>query len=88
MRGTAAPMISHGGVETARPKKTLSHLRVMKGANGGHIVEHHFTSGMHEPEQHPFSDGQGKAMLAHVAKHMGVAEPEAAEEEENAEGEE
>jgi hypothetical protein len=68
-------MPSHGAVKEAmrkQPAKVLDHLRVREAENGGHIVEHHFTSMEHEPEHHAFGEGEGKAMLAHVGKHMGV----------------
>lgn len=70
--------------------KKLDHLRIMRGMRGkGHVVEHHYeSSGMayHKPDQVPFSDGEGKAMLAHVAQHMGVdAESPAEDAEEGSE---
>lgn len=68
---TASHVAARG--KGAAPK--LSHLEVHHAENGGHIVEHHFEHGMgayKEPEQHVFADGEGKKMLAHIGKHMGV----------------
>jgi hypothetical protein len=67
--------------EASTPKskgKKLDHLRITKGAEGGHVVEHHFAEdGMvyHKPVSHVFGDGEGQEMLHHVAKHMGVTGP-------------
>lgn len=55
-------------------KPVLDHLRIEK-AEEGHIVEHHFESSHGpyvEPEKHVFGKSEGKAMLAHVAEHMGI----------------
>lgn len=58
----------------AMKSKTVREVTVRKGANGGHIVRHEYDNsgdGPYKPsEEYPFEDG--KAMLAHVAKHMGV----------------
>lgn len=59
------------------PYKKLHHMEIepVKGANGGHIVTHHYQSeGMdyHKPQTHLFSKEEGSEMLAHVAKHLGV----------------
>jgi hypothetical protein len=70
----------------SKPAKVLAHLRVSEAENGGHVVEHHFTSYEHEPESHVFGKGQGAEMLAHVGKHMGVESAEEKHDEEIAEG--
>lgn len=58
-------------------KKVLDHLRVHEAENGGHMVEHHFESMEHPPEQHVFGEGQGGEMMDHIREHMGIeAEPE------------
>lgn len=60
-------------------KKMLDHMRIHHAENGGHIVEHHFTSGMgafHEPERHVFAGHEGGKLLDHVAHHMGVTDNE------------
>lgn len=75
-------MASHGAAKDGMRKgaKTIDHLRVRMAENGGHVVEHHFTSMEHQPEQHVFGAGQHKEMLAHVAQHMNVeAEPESSD---------
>lgn len=83
--------------ERGKEPKQLDHLRVKRGINGGHIVEHHFApepyQTEHKPEIHPFGKEEGDKMLAHVAKHAGVegyesgeaAHEETAEAAENAE---
>ena len=57
--------------------KQLDHIRISKGANGGHVVEHHYASSAggayQEPEKFPFGDDDGDEMMAHVSKHMGVS---------------
>ena len=65
-------------------KPVLDHLRVEEAENGGHVVEHHFESGMgayHEAETHVFSkplNGAAKPelpaghVLTHIAKHLGI----------------
>ena len=79
-----APRIEHGGVEPKRPKKELDHIRIKKAENGGHVIEHHFTSYEHQPESHAFGKDQREEALAHISKHMGVSmgEPEEDETEE------
>lgn len=61
------------------PKKVME-ISIKRGEGGGHVVTHHYGGGMpqaggyayREPTVHPFSDGQGAEMLAHVANNMGV----------------
>lgn len=64
-----------------RSYKKIHHLEVekVKGENGGHIVRNHYHADdmvYHEPSVHIFAKGEGKEMLAHVAKHMGVSSEE------------
>lgn len=56
----------------SKPPKVLDHLRVMKADNGGHVVEHHFTSYAHEPEKHVFSKSEGSKTIAHITKHAQI----------------
>jgi hypothetical protein len=81
--------------EASTPKsqgRKLDHLRIHKGEGGGHVVEHHFQEDglmYHKPASHVFGADEGPEMLQHVAKHMGVTNPEQEEEGKNeAEGEE
>ena len=70
-------------------KKELHHIEIHHAENGGHIVQHHYSSeggAYHEPEHHAFGEGEGHKMLAHVAEHMGVEHESPAED--AAEGEE
>lgn len=68
-----------------KSKKELDHLRIHKAENGGHIVEHHFSSFEHEPEKHVFGQDEGPELLDHVADHMGIAS--GPEEDEDEDGE-
>ena len=81
MNNTMAVMDSNAKAQAGKGK-ALRHLQISHAENGGHIVEHHFESGerYHEPEMHVFAKKEGKKMIAHIAKHMGVeheSEPEA-----------
>jgi len=69
--------------EKRRSPKRLERMEIEHAKNGGHVVTHRFTRrgpdgySMPEPdEQHVFGPGDGKAMLAHVGKAMGAAQPE------------
>ena len=86
--GYAEALSSKPKPEKAGPKE-IREISIEKAKNGGHTVTHRFHNngpGYHEAETHVFGEGQGKEMLAHVAKHMGVSKAEKAEE--AAEGEE
>jgi hypothetical protein len=57
--------------------KVLSHLKVVKGKNGGHVVTHVFEynpgpGASHPDEEYPFGAGEGAKVLAHIAKHVGI----------------
>jgi hypothetical protein len=71
-----------------KPAKVLDHLRVKEAENGGHSVEHHFTSFEHEPETHVFGADQGPEMLAHVAKAANIKSPDKVKGEQSNEHEE
>jgi hypothetical protein len=58
-----------------KPPKVLEDIRIKKGENGGHVIEHHFTSYEHKPEVYPFGAGQGKEAAAHLNEHMGMELP-------------
>jgi hypothetical protein len=71
----------------AKTPKVLAHIKIEPSENDGHVVTHEFENPMsmgerHEPEVHAFGAGDGKAMLAHVAKHLGVETAEEAKQEE------
>lgn len=67
--------------------KKLHHLEIekVKGANGGHLVRHHFQSSdgfYHEPQTHLFGKGDGEQLISHLRQHLGIhGEPEDAPEE-------
>jgi len=61
-----------GGRSEAKPKKVLDHLKVRKGEKGGHIIEHHFTSMVHEPQHFIFGQQEGPEAHEHIAKHMNM----------------
>lgn len=67
--------------------KQLERIEIHPAKNGGHTVRHEFqrqpnkkggsmSSGVYmerpEPEEHVFGPGDGAAMMAHVAKNLGV----------------
>jgi len=61
-------------VMAATPKqkkaaKVLDHMRITQSENGGHSIEHHFTSYDHPPEIHVFGAGESMAAHEHIAKH-------------------
>lgn len=68
--------------------KVLDHLRVSRALDGGHVVEHHYTSMEHVPRPYKFGPGEaeGRRAAAHIARHAGlpasggVEEPDEAEE--------
>jgi hypothetical protein len=72
--------------------KVIAHIKITPTENDGHMVEHNFEQGekpgmYHEPEVHAFGKGDGKAMLEHVGKHLGVeTASEAKQEEEDGDG--
>jgi hypothetical protein len=67
----------------------LDHLRLIPAQAGGHVVEHHMKNSgpgaYHEPETHVFGKGDGKALMAHLAKH-GKIEIEVADDKDSAAG--
>ena len=69
-----------------KPRKILDHIRVSRSLEGGHVIEHHFTSYQHEPEPHKFGPGRKADARAHLLRHTGLhedgAEAEKLEEEE------
>jgi hypothetical protein len=73
---TTAANWRDGAGSKSKPAKVLDHMRVKEAENGGHTIEHRFTSFEHEPETHVFGEGQGEEMMMHVAKHMNVKPPE------------
>jgi hypothetical protein len=69
---TESHAYDHREATTKKPAKKLDHMRIHKGQDGGHIVEHHFSGYEHQPERFPFGDTEGAAMMEHVAQHAGV----------------
>jgi hypothetical protein len=70
--------------EAAKPKKgpkVLDHLRVSRSLEGGHVVEHHYTSFQHEPRPYKFGPEDGARAAAHILRHAGLPHPGKAEEE-------
>jgi hypothetical protein len=69
-------MPSYGAAVTQakgkKPPKVLESLRIKEAENGGHVIEHHFTSYEHEPESHVFAASEGAAAMAHIAKHANI----------------
>jgi hypothetical protein len=88
--------IAHGGMDPRKeakpmkPPKELEHLRVSEAENGGHMVEHHFTSFEHPAEQNVFSPSEEEVelpkghILQHIAEHMHIPHSVVEEHEESA----
>lgn len=72
----------------AEAKKHIRRIEIEPAENGGHTVTHHFKEtpshssksgiGMSytEPERHVFGPEQGHDMLAHIANHLAIPEPD------------
>ena len=72
----------------AEKKLKIRTIEIEPAENGGHTVTHRFREtpqhsskhgvgvAYHEPEQHVFGPEQGHEMLAHVANHLNIAEPQ------------
>jgi hypothetical protein len=64
-------------------RKKVKEIRITKGEDGGHVVEHHYEqpshslSAYHEPKQHVFGASEGDKLLHHVVKKMKIAAPTA-----------
>jgi hypothetical protein len=67
-------------------KKEMRRMEIEPAENGGHTVTHHYREmqreGKHgiqtsyvEPEHHVFGADEGHDMLAHVANHLAIPEP-------------
>lgn len=76
--------------------KELHKIEIVPAENGGHTVHHHHrevrrdskshggvAQTYHEPESHVFGPHEGHEMLAHVANHLKIEEPEEGDEEED-----
>ena len=74
--------MAHGSMTMEKPKgkggrKKLHHIRIHP-VDGGHMVTHHAHSGeQYGPEHeekpyktHLFGEGEGAAMMEHVARHV------------------
>lgn len=67
----------------------IRRIEIEPAENGGHTVTHHFKETPHhsskhgigmsytEPEHHVFGPEEGHEMLAHVANHLHIPEPDA-----------
>jgi hypothetical protein len=55
-----------------KPKKTLAHIEVHEGENGGHIVRHIHTHYEHAPEDHIFGATEGNKAVKHIAEHANI----------------
>jgi hypothetical protein len=74
----------------AESKHELASIEITPAENGGHTIKHRFKSkpvmrkgamhsgmemGYQEPEEHVFGKGQGKEVMAHIGKHLGIGAP-------------
>lgn len=66
------------GIATAEAKppkkgpKVLDHLRISRSLEGGHVIEHHYTSYQHEPKPYKFGADEGERATAHIMRHAGL----------------
>ncbi len=70
-------------IQLERRKKGKAKLRISiePSDNGGHVIEHHMLGGpFEEPKQFVFGKGEGKRVLAHISKHMGISDDDGDEE--------
>ena len=79
-------------------KKEIRRISIEPAENGGHTVTHEYhpmrREGRHgmqesyvEPEKHVFGKDEGHEMLAHVANHLAIPEPNEPDEPVKDEGE-
>ena len=61
--------------------KVLDHLRISRSLEGGHVIEHHYTSYQHEPKPYKFGKEEGGRAAAHIARHAGLPHPKLGEQE-------
>jgi hypothetical protein len=55
--------------------RMLDHMRLSRGEDGGHVVEHHYAENglaYHKPTTHVFGEDEGKELIAHLAKHAKI----------------
>lgn len=64
-----------------KPAKILDHIRIMPKMGGGVHVEHHYTSGMHEPKVHSFGMTDGSGFKNHLQTFTGMPMDEQGESE-------
>lgn len=70
----ANPLVSMGESrqKPKLPPKELDHIKLIEGEDGGHVVEHHFTSYEHKPESYPFGDSDGQKLIDHLKEHAHI----------------
>jgi len=61
--------------------KVIDHLRISRSLEGGHVIEHHYTSYQHEPKPYKFGKEEGGRAAAHIARHAGLPHPKLGEQE-------
>lgn len=54
----------------APKKKVLMEMVIKKAKNGGHVITHHFSHHMHEPEHHAFGPDESAHAHQHIADAM------------------
>ena len=55
--------------------KVLDHLRISRSLDGGHVIEHHYTSYQHEPKAYKFGPDEGDRAATHALRHSGLPHP-------------
>lgn len=68
-------MMNEAKVEKGSKPRKVMRMTIERGKGGGHSIMHHMDGPYASEAPHLFGKGEGKKMLAHVAKHMGVAMP-------------
>lgn len=69
-----SPGIASAESKTSRkPPKVLDHIRVSRSLDGGHVMEHHYTSFDHAPRAYKFPPGEQARAREHVLRHAGLS---------------
>jgi hypothetical protein len=74
MTKSEGPMVAESKT-SKKPPKVLDHIRVSRSLEGGHVMEHHYTSYAHEPRPFKFGPEEGGRAAKHLLKHAGLPVP-------------
>jgi hypothetical protein len=73
-----SPGLATAESKNRKPAKVLSHLSVSRSLDGGHVVEHHYTTDQHDPRIYKFGASDKARAREHVLRHAGLSESGAA----------